>query len=130
MLQQPRSQEETLCTRTWVSWETLLNKGRKPSQILCYILQEKDLHHQKNLAHKRVLSNPRRLAPKGGAHFSQEDVLAEISKLTQKIWFLHGESTFTYIRLDLPTKVFIGTTGPTYLTHNIINNNHINYILH
>jgi hypothetical protein len=25
---------------------TLLNKGRKPSQILYYILQEKDLHHQ------------------------------------------------------------------------------------
>ena len=47
MLQQPRSQEETPCTRTQeVSWETLLNKGRKPSQILCYILQEKYLHHQ------------------------------------------------------------------------------------
>jgi hypothetical protein len=86
MLQQPRSQEETPCTSTQeVSWETLLNKGRKPSQILCYILQEKDLHHQENLAHKRVLANPRRLAPKRGAHFSQEDVLAEISKLTQKI---------------------------------------------
>jgi hypothetical protein len=28
---------------------------------------------------------PRRLAPKRGAHFSQEYVLAEISKLTQKI---------------------------------------------
>jgi hypothetical protein len=86
MLQQPISQEETPCTRTQeVSWETLLNKGRKPSQILCYILQEKDLHHQENLAHKRVLANPRILAPKRGAHFSQEDVLAEISKLTQKI---------------------------------------------
>jgi hypothetical protein len=47
MLQQPRSQEEAPCTRTQeVSWETLLNKGRKPSQILCYILQEKYLHHQ------------------------------------------------------------------------------------
>jgi hypothetical protein len=47
MLQQPRSQEETPCTSTQeVSWETLLNKGKKPSQILCYILQEKDLHHQ------------------------------------------------------------------------------------
>jgi hypothetical protein len=33
MLQQPRSQEETPCTRTQeVSLETLLNKGRKPSQ--------------------------------------------------------------------------------------------------
>jgi hypothetical protein len=86
MLQQPRSQEETPCTRTQeVSWETLLNKGRKPSQILCYILQEKYLHHQENLAHKRVLANPRILAPKRGVHFSQEDVLAEISKLTQKI---------------------------------------------
>jgi hypothetical protein len=42
MLQQSRSQEEALCIRTQeVSWETLLNKGRKLSQILCYILQEK-----------------------------------------------------------------------------------------
>ena len=33
MLQQPRSQEETPCTRTQeVSWETLHNKGRKSSQ--------------------------------------------------------------------------------------------------
>ena len=45
MLQQPRSQEETPCAQE-VSWETLLNKGRKPSQILCYIIQEKDLHLQ------------------------------------------------------------------------------------
>jgi hypothetical protein len=98
MLQQPRSQEETPCTSTQeVSWETLLKKGRKPSQILCYILQEKDLHHKENLAHKRVLANPRRLAhkrvlanprrlaPKRGVHLSKEDVLAKISKLTQKI---------------------------------------------
>ena len=86
MLQQPISQEETPCTRTQeVYWETLLNKGRKPSQILCYILQEKYLHHQQNLAHKRVLANPRRLDPKRGAHFSQEDVLVDISKLTQNI---------------------------------------------
>jgi hypothetical protein len=86
MLQQPRSQEETPCTRTQeVSWENLLNKGRKPNQMLCYILQEKYLHHQEKLAHKRVLSNPRRLAPKRGAHFSQEGALAEISKLAKKI---------------------------------------------
>jgi hypothetical protein len=33
LLQQPRSQEETPYTSTQeVSWETLLNKGRKPSQ--------------------------------------------------------------------------------------------------
>ena len=33
MLQHPRSQEETQCTRIQeVSWEILLNKGRKPSQ--------------------------------------------------------------------------------------------------
>jgi hypothetical protein len=82
MLQQPRSQEETPCTRRQeVYWETLLNNGRKPNQILFYILQQKYLHHQENLAHKRVLANPIILAP----HFSQEDVLAEISKLTQKI---------------------------------------------
>jgi hypothetical protein len=47
MLQQPRSQEEAPCTRTQeVSWETLLNKGRNPSQILFYNPKEKDLHHQ------------------------------------------------------------------------------------
>ena len=47
MLQQPRSQEEAPCTRTQeVSWETLVNKGRKPNQIIFYIFQEKDLHHQ------------------------------------------------------------------------------------
>jgi hypothetical protein len=47
MLQQPRSQEEEPCTTTQeVPWETLLNKGRKLSQILCYIIQEKKLHHQ------------------------------------------------------------------------------------
>jgi hypothetical protein len=47
MLQQQRSQEETPCIRTQeVSWEMLLNKGRKPSQILFYILQEKYLHLQ------------------------------------------------------------------------------------
>jgi hypothetical protein len=32
--------------------------------------------------HTRGCSNPRRLAPKRGAHLFQEDVLAEISKLT------------------------------------------------
>ena len=86
MLQQPRSEEETPCTRTQeVSWETLLNKGRKPNEILCYILQEKDLHRQENLAHKRVLKNPKRQVLKRGAHFSQDGILAEISKLTQKI---------------------------------------------
>jgi hypothetical protein len=86
MLQQPRSQEETPCASTQeVSWEALLNKGRKPSQILCYILQKKDLHHQENIAHKRVLTNPRILVPKRGVHLSQEDVLAEIYKLSQKI---------------------------------------------
>jgi len=47
MLQHLRSQEETPCTRTQeVPWETLLNKGRKPSQILFYIPQEKYLHYQ------------------------------------------------------------------------------------
>jgi hypothetical protein len=130
-LQQPRSQEETPCTSTQeVSLETLLNKGRKPSQILCYILQGKDLHHQENLAHKRVLANPRRLVPKRGVHLSQEDELAEISKLTLDISFLNGEFTFTYIRLDLSTQVSISTTDLTSLSHNIININQINYLLH
>jgi hypothetical protein len=47
MLQQPRSQEEAPCTRTQeVSWETLLNKRRKPNQILFYIIKEKYLNHQ------------------------------------------------------------------------------------
>jgi hypothetical protein len=47
MLQKPRSQEEAPCTRTQnVSWETLLNMGRKPIQSLCYNIQEKYLYHQ------------------------------------------------------------------------------------
>jgi hypothetical protein len=62
MLQQPRSQEEAPCTRTQeVSWETLLNKGIKPSQILFYILQVKDLHHQENLVHKRGATFPKKV---------------------------------------------------------------------
>jgi len=56
MLQQPRSQEEAPCTRIQeVSWETLLKKGRKSSQVLFYIITEKYLHHEEKLAHKRVL---------------------------------------------------------------------------
>jgi hypothetical protein len=38
-----------------------------------------------NTEHTRGCSNPRRLASKRGAHFSQVNVLAEISKLTWKI---------------------------------------------
>jgi hypothetical protein len=60
-------------------------QGKKTKPILCYIIQEKYLHHQENLAHKMVLTNPRKLVPKRGAHFSQEYVLAEISKLTLEI---------------------------------------------
>jgi hypothetical protein len=56
-------------------------QGNKTQPILCYIIQEKYLHHHKKIAHKRVLINHRRLATKRGAHFSQEQVLAEISKL-------------------------------------------------
>jgi hypothetical protein len=58
---------------------------KKTQPILFYIIQEKYLHHHKDLAHNRVLTNPRILVPKRGTHFSQEDVLAEISKLTLKI---------------------------------------------
>jgi hypothetical protein len=69
MLQQPRSQEETPCTRTQdVFWETLLNKGRKPSQILGYNLQEKYLNHQEGPSTQEGASNPRTLEPKRGAH--------------------------------------------------------------
>jgi hypothetical protein len=60
-------------------------QGKKTQPILFYILKEKYLHHHKHLAHRMVLTNPRRLAPKRGVHFSQEDVLAEISKLTLEI---------------------------------------------
>jgi hypothetical protein len=91
-------------------------QGKKTQPILCYILQEKDLHHHKRLAHKRVLTNPRRLAPKRGAHFSQEQVFVEISKLTLVICFLNGEFTFIYTRLNLSTVVSIGTTGSTSIT--------------
>jgi hypothetical protein len=82
LLQQPRSQEETPCTSTQeVSWETLLNKGRKPNQSFAIFFKRKT-SHTINLAHKMVLTNPRRLAPKRGVHFSQEQLFAEISKLT------------------------------------------------
>jgi hypothetical protein len=60
-------------------------QGKKTQPIIFYIIQEKDLHHQENIAHKKVLTNLRRLASKRGAHLSQEYVLAEISKLTLKI---------------------------------------------
>jgi hypothetical protein len=33
-------------------------QGKKTQPILCYILQEKYLHHHKELAHKRVLHKP------------------------------------------------------------------------
>ena len=104
-------------------------QGKKTQPILCYILQEKT-PHTIDLAHKRVLTNPRRLAPKKGVHFSQVDVLAEISKLTLVLYFLNGEFTFIYIRLDISKVVSIGTTGLTSITQNIINSYHINYILH
>jgi hypothetical protein len=85
MLQQPRSQEEAQCTRTQeVSWETLLNKGGKTSQILFYIFKINTFTTKKTY-HTRGFLNPRRLEPKRGAQFSQEGVLAEISKLAQKI---------------------------------------------
>jgi hypothetical protein len=104
-------------------------QGNKNQPILFYILQEIYLHDQENISH-RVLTNPRRLAPKRGLDFSQVDVLVEISKLTQKIYFLNGEFTFTYNRINLSTKVSIGKTGPTSLSQNIININQVNYLLH
>jgi hypothetical protein len=68
MLQQPRSHEEAPCTRTQnVYWETLLNKGEKPSQILCYTLQEKDLSPPRISSTQEGAQNPRTLAPKRGA---------------------------------------------------------------
>jgi hypothetical protein len=38
--------------------------------------------------------------------------------------------TFIYIRLITSNDVSIGTIGPTLITQNIINNYHINYLLH
>jgi hypothetical protein len=41
----PRSQEEDPCTSTQeVSWETLLNKGRKPSQSFAIFLKRNTSH--------------------------------------------------------------------------------------
>jgi hypothetical protein len=41
----PRSQEELPCTRTQeVSWETILNKGRKPNQSFAIFLKRKTSH--------------------------------------------------------------------------------------
>jgi hypothetical protein len=60
MLQQPRSQEETPCISTQnISWETLLNKGEKPSQILFYNIQEKYLYHQEYPSIEEGSQNPR-----------------------------------------------------------------------
>jgi hypothetical protein len=105
-------------------------QGKKTQPILCYIIQDKCLHHHKYLSHKRVLTNSRRLAPKRGVHFSQEQVFVAISKLTLVICFLNGDFTFTYIIMNLSIVVYIGTTGPTSITHNIINYLYINYLLH
>jgi hypothetical protein len=58
MLQQPRSQEETPCTRTQdISWETLLKQERKtqPNPLL-YSSRERRLTTNNDLAHKRFLS--------------------------------------------------------------------------
>jgi hypothetical protein len=46
------------------------------------------------------------------------------------VCFLNGEITFIYTRLDTSKVVSIGTTGPTSITQNIINNYNINYLLH
>jgi hypothetical protein len=57
MLQQPRSQEETPCTRTQdISSETLLKQGRKtqPNPLL-YSSREIPFTTKNDLAHKRVL---------------------------------------------------------------------------
>lgn len=57
MLQQPRSQEETPCTRTQdISWETLLNQGIKtqPNHFL-YYSREIPFTTKNDLANKRVL---------------------------------------------------------------------------
>jgi len=68
MLQQPRSQEEAPCTRTQeVPWETLLNKGIKPIQIIS-ILFKRNTSTKINPSTQEGASNPRTLAPKRGAH--------------------------------------------------------------
>jgi hypothetical protein len=69
MLQQPRSQEETPCTRTQdISWETLLKQGRKtqPNPLL-YSSRERPFTTKNILAHKRVHKTLETLAPKRGA---------------------------------------------------------------
>jgi hypothetical protein len=77
-LHQPRSQEETPCTGTQeVSLETLLKKGREP-------IKSFDIFFKRNTSTTKK-TNPRRLVPKRGAHFSQEYVLAKISNLTLMI---------------------------------------------
>jgi hypothetical protein len=101
MLQQPRSQEETPCTRTQeVSWEitrrNTMHKNTRsilgnPSQQgkktqpnpLLYSSRER-LSPPRKPSTQEGVANPRRLAPKRGAHFSQVDVLAEISEHTHK----------------------------------------------
>jgi hypothetical protein len=60
-------------------------QGKKTHPTFVIFFKRNTSTTKKNLAHKRVLTNPKRLASKRGAHFSQEDVLAEISKLTREI---------------------------------------------
>jgi hypothetical protein len=122
--------KKTPCTSTEeLSWETLLNKGRKPNQSFSILLKRKTSTTIKPNTLERLLTNLRRIAPKRGANFSQEQVFAEISKLTLVIYILNGDFTFIYITLSLSIVVSIGTTWMISITHNIINNYHINYLL-
>jgi hypothetical protein len=57
-------------------------QGKKTQQKSFVIFFKRNTFTTNETYHTRGCSNPRILAPKRGAHFSQEGVLAEISKLT------------------------------------------------
>ena len=104
-------------------------REENPANPLLYS-QEKDLQHHRPSTQKGALQNQEAQHPREVRTSALELVLAEISKITCVLCFLNGEITFIYTRLDTSKVVSIGTTGLTSITRNIINNYHINYLLH
>ena len=99
------------------------------STILCYILKT-NTSHTIDLEHKRVLSKTKKLVPKRGAHFNPKlCTFWNFQNHMYVVCFLNGKITFIYTRLNTSKVVSIGTTWLTSITHNIINNYHINYLL-
>jgi hypothetical protein len=95
-------------------------RGENPAKSFTIFFKRKTFTTKINPSTQEGASNPRNLALKRGAHFSQRSAVAEISQLTRKICFHNGDFTFTYTNLNLSTEVSIGSTGLTSLSHIII----------